>query len=126
MTDTASIEFVRASNGDGFVLSRTTIGGKKTRIPLTSDQVLGLQETIALLQDQLLSRFRSGSEVKPIYVLHVSGAILRPEAVGERVLLTLAAPTGHETTHALPRETARFIADKIPEVLDQMPQQTRQ
>jgi len=122
MADGVSIEFVRARNGDGFVLSRTTASGRKTRIPLGATEILGLQEMIAISRDQILSQFRSESgDVEPIYVLDVSGARATIEALGERVLLTLIAPSGHETTHALPRHVVQFIIEKIPLLLAHEP-----
>jgi hypothetical protein len=106
----------------GFVLRRTTSAGEITSIPLSEKEVLGLQQTIAILQAQILSarRMDSGS-IEPIFVLCVVQAAVQSDALGENILLTTVAPTGHHTTLSFPRHIAQHIADRIPATIATMP-----
>jgi hypothetical protein len=107
--------------GDTFTLRLARAGRRTITMNLSVEDVRGLRETIAIWSSRILSQRRAGSgQVEPIFVHAVASVRLLPEALNERVLLTVVVPTGEQMTLALPQAIAEHIAAEIPSVLAEM------
>ena len=80
-----------------FVLRRRRANGRAVTIRLSPEETLGLERTIALWRDQLLTQHRVGSaSVSPLLVRSIVGAEVQTDAVQANVLLTVGRLPAHE------------------------------
>ena len=105
----------------GFVLRRKNATGTVISIPISREELFGLQETITSWRDRMVSgaKTQSGS-VEAIVFQPVAQFELTHEAIGEHLLLTLVAPSGNRRTFGLVPPMAADLAEHIPAYLDQM------
>jgi hypothetical protein len=105
----------------GFILRRKNAAGVVISIPISREELFGLQETITSWTDRMVSgvKTQSGS-VEAIVFQPVAQFELTHEAIGEHLLLTLVAPSGNRRTFGLARRMAADLAAHIPAYLGQM------
>jgi hypothetical protein len=108
------------SEGD-FILRRKNAAGTVISIPISREELFGLQETITSWTDRTVSgvKTQSGS-VEAIVFQPVAQFEVTHEAIGEHILLTLAAPSGNQRTFGLAPRMAADLAEHISVYLDQM------
>jgi hypothetical protein len=106
---------------NGFILHRRRANGGISAINLTEEEFWELRGTIVFWVDRILSqRHAPWSGFETIIVQSVARARVLPDTMRESVLLTVAAPTGEQMTLELPPHVAKFIADQVPNVLNEM------
>ena len=86
----------------GFVLRRKNATGTVISIPISREELFGLQETVTSWTDRMVSgaKAQSGS-LEAIVFQPVAQFELTHEAIGEHLLLTLVAPSGNRRTFGL-------------------------
>jgi hypothetical protein len=112
MSDTAGLDLVK--DGDDFILSVIVINAKgrrrKSKVRLTEDQVLTLaQSSSALRGDILLRRNPATAGIDAVLVTPVARIGLSEDAIGQNLLLTLAAPNGGRLTFQLSVPIAELL-----------------
>ena len=105
----------------GFILRRKNAAGSVISIPMSREELFGLQETITSWTDRMVSgaKTQSGS-VEAIVFQPVAEFDLAHEAIGEHLLLTLVAPSGNRRTFGLAPRMAADLVAHIPAYLDEM------
>lgn len=108
-------------DGDDFVLRRVMPDGRTTTMKLSGTDILTLAQSVPALQQQILSRHmpRSGDH-SPVAVTEVVQIALNQESLGEKILLTLIAPSGSRATFAIPALIANLLVERLPVHLARM------
>jgi len=106
---------------DGFILRRKNEAGSVIAIPISREELFGLQETVTSWTDRMVSgvKTQSGS-VEAIVFQPVSEFELGHEAIGEHLLLTLVAPSGNQRIFGLTPRMAADLAADIATYLNEM------
>ena len=106
---------------DGYALHRRNDDDSIVTIPISKAELATLQETISSWKDRESSPPPLGSKsIQEIAVFPVAAVGLAHEILMERLLLTLALPSGGRRTYALgPHQVAALIAN-MPDYLAEM------
>lgn len=109
------------AEGNGFILRRTNPEGRTVGMRLSAQDVLTLAQSAQALREQVISRHDpEGERVRAVYATPVVQVGIAPEAIGERILLTLIGPSATELTFAIPAHIAQHLVDRLPHFLQQM------
>jgi hypothetical protein len=125
---TNPLGFTLEETDDGRYILRQTVDGQVNEIRMNPEEFDQLKATVVLWNDRRLSGYRdaAGGAVRPIVVHQVEQAVLWPDEIGASVLLNVVGPSGHYMTLALPRDVASHMAAALPQVLEMMPNLTKQ
>ena len=108
-------------DGVDFVLRRVAEDGTITQMRLSENDILTLCRSIPNLQQEILSRHApKGADHSPVSVTEVVRVGLGQESLGERILLTLIAPSGGQATFAIPPQIVNLLIERLPVHLAQM------
>ena len=104
-----------------FALRRKEADGTVTEIRLSTSELIGLKSQLEHWTSQLLQSLQDKSgQVRPLLVHPVAVAAVVPDALREKVLLTVQAPTGERMVLELSRPLAKKVAEDIPALLAEM------